>query len=246
MFVRKETLVRDLQGFARWLVAPQLMGRAVRRNANTNEGVIVNSARIDCHIVSVLTILLLGIADTMAVAQSSDTFEWAAGIRAEFVGMGGSQLADQKDGVGLNLFVNRRLIHELALEIGLSVSFHKDTILVVGGGFRTYMDPIATLYAGPIFRFPLNSGAAIPHVGAQIGITGADFSDASFAIQGGLSGGVLVPISQRLELSVSATGRVMRVIPYRLRYNPYPIQGAEVWGRQIVLSSGLVLKLGKS
>ena len=31
MFVRKETLVRDLQGFARWLVAQQLMGRAVRQ-----------------------------------------------------------------------------------------------------------------------------------------------------------------------------------------------------------------------
>ncbi len=202
----------------------------------------LNSARVDRYVVSVLAMLLLGMVNTVATAQSSSTSAWATGFRAEFVGMGGSQLAGQENGVGLNLFFNRRLIHELALEVGLSASFHKGDILVLNGaaGSDTLTDLFATLYAGPVFRFPLNGGAAIPYVGAQVGIAGANFSNASFAIQAGVSGGVLFPINQRLELNVGVTGRVLNVGPFRYRYQ----NSSQLWGRQIVLSSGLLLKLG--
>ena len=216
----------------------------VKRNANTYGGVLLSSIRADCCVVSALATLLLGMVNTVAVAQSKGTAAWTIGLRAEFVGMGGSQLSGQDDGVGLNLSFNRRVIQALTLEVGLSASFHKGDILVISSGDRV-TDVFATLYAGPMFHFPFNGGAVIPHVGAQVGIAGCNCSDAYFAIQTGISSGVLFPINQRLELNVGVAGRLLNVGPFRFRHNPFH-NTLPAWGRQIVLSGGVSIKLGQS
>jgi hypothetical protein len=219
------------------------MDRSVRPTA-TDQNVVsqVSAAKVVNKAVLVMAVLIPGTSPVAATAQGGGADGWAAGLLVEYASVGGYQLADVRDGVGVSLFVNRRMSSTLTLAVGLSASFHQIPALILEGysGSGTSTEVFGTVYVRPTLHLLSDPAAVIPYVAVQVGLMGGNFTNTSYGLQGGGSCGVLFSINRRLDLDIGMMAGLVYVGPFQHGL----AATTSKWGRTLVLRSGMVIRLG--